>query len=164
MKRSELKRRTPLRAKKKITRTAPVRRGRSTTAHATRERAPDEWFAWVKSQPCFVQYLHMLSGWEHVLNDAGWRELVAAISRTVTRCVGGIEADHMGSKMRDGGDGEMAADRTCVGICHGHHMERHGFAGTFKEFCQEDMRSFLARGIAWTHERARAQGMEIPNV
>ena len=162
MKRSPLKRRSPLRAKKTITRKAPVRR-KSTTKHARRERAPAAWFDWIHTQPCFVRYLVDLSGWHHVTGDWG-RELIDFILRNVTPCTGPIEADHMGSKMKDGGDGEMAADKTCVSICKGHHGERHGFANTFKEFSQEDMRAFLALGIAWTHARAKEQGVEVPNV
>lgn len=162
MKRSAMQRRTPLRAKGKVTRRAPVRRKPSSTKHARRERAPSAWFEWVKSQPCFVSYLDRLFGWGHLIPST-YSHLSAQVRLRLTPCLGVVEADHMGSKMRDG-DGERAYDYTCVSICTGHHMERHDFAGTFKEFCQDDMRAFLAAGIAWMHARAREQGVEIPNV
>lgn len=176
MRRTPLKRRTPLRAKYKSVPHADqklaalgvrtltdfpsegkliARAARRATKHARRERAESRWFVWVKSQPCFVLALARFD----VIID-----VLDANPSFITPCTGGIDADHMGSKMRDGGDGEMAADRTCVSICHGHHMERHDFTGTFKGFNQERMRTFLTAGVAWMHMRAQQQGVEIPDV
>lgn len=165
MKRTPLKRRSPLRAKKAITRRAPVRRGKAKkqTAHALRPRAPAVWFDWIHTQPCFVKFLTSFARFLSSVSAGAADELIDMLLRNLTECRGGIEADHMGSKMKDGGDGEMAADRTCVSICKGHHGERHDFSDTFKDFCQEDMRSFLALGIAWMHARANEQGIEIPD-
>lgn len=155
MKRTPLRRRTPLRAK--VTRRAPMRSRK--TKHALRDRAPAAWQDWIHAQPCFVRWL--VSQPSFTASEQMMAKLKLDV-RDLTLCVGGVEADHMGSKMRDGGDGEMAADRTCVSMCHGHHQERHAFTGTFKHYVQEDMRAFLAAGIAWMHARAEAQGVEIP--
>lgn len=147
MKRSTLKRRNPLRMKN------PMRRGKGDTKHAKRPRAPAAWWIFVKTRMCFVQVvlLHFADDFPMVVANA-------------TPCSGGIEADHMGNRFRDG-DGERAWDYTCVGLCNGHHDERTNIrvARTFKAFSKDDMRAFCARGIAWTHEQARALGVEIPN-
>lgn len=161
MKRTPLKRKTPLRAKlavfDHITKTGSRFRlaishriatitKRSKTKHARRERAPAEWFQFVKSQPCFV----------------AWLWLVGGLEDRPTPCSDTIDADHMGDRMKDG-DGTRARDSTCVSICHGHHMERHAFVGAFEKFNREAMRTFTSTGVQWMHNRARAAGVEIPS-
>lgn len=148
MKRTALKRKTPLRANhstKQALRRSAISAFGSTTKHARRPRAPEGWFLWVKSQPCFVAWLRSKS-----------------LGLLPTPCCAVIDADHMGNRFTQG-NGTRALDSTCVSICHDHHMERHGLTGAFKNFTGEDMQVFTATGVQWMQNRARAAGIEIPN-
>lgn len=126
---------------------------RRKSKHARRERAPEAWWIFVKTRTCFVQVML-----RHYAAD------FPSVAENATPCSGPIEADHMGDRFRDG-DGTRARDYTCVGLCNGHHGERTNVrvARTFKGFAKDDMRALCARGIAWTHEQARALGVEIPD-
>ena len=123
-------------------------RRKSQTKHARRERAPDEWFEWVTRQPCFVGVLMSLGLWVG----------------PITPCCAKIDADHVGNRFKDGGDGTRAADRSCVPVCHDHHMERHGLYGAFKHFRRFMMDQFRATALEWTLNRARQAGIVIPTV
>jgi hypothetical protein len=174
MKRTPLKRKTKLQAKRSLQRTSiavfsriietdpKIRlalshriaevtkpKKKSATKHARRERAPEAWWLFVKTQPCFVAWLLRTLPWP-------WGKLRR------TPCSSTIDADHMGDRMKQG-DGTRALDSTCVSICHDHHMERHGLTGAFKDFTGEDMRVFAATGVQWLQNRARHAGVEIPN-
>lgn len=177
MKRSPLQRHAPLKPRPKLkritraiatfyeggrplTRVEPIklatgklqRKPTKRTKHARRERAPDEWFAFVKGLPCFVQVLARLD----VALDR-W----SANPGEITPCYGPIEADHMGDRFKDG-DGTRAHDSTCGPMCHGHHMERHDFAGTFKRYTRDDMRAFLSTCVQWTQNTAKERGIAVP--
>jgi hypothetical protein len=145
MKRTPLKRKTPLRASRVLrvdgshfmmTQPPHVKRK---TKHARRERAP-AYMAWVKTLPCYVVALRLTFA---------------------TPCRGVVEADHAGSKMSEG-DGLRAYDHTCIPLCTGHHRERHDFCGTFEAFDQQQMRVFLSTAIAHTRLTAMNQGVEVP--
>lgn len=128
------------------------KRPKKKTKHARRPRAPESWWLFVKSGPCFVAVLHRLFEIDPI----------SAVKLRRTPCGGVIDADHMGDRMTQG-DGTRALDSTCVSICHDHHMERHGNTGAFKDFAREDMRAFTATGVQWTHNRAREVGIAIPD-
>lgn len=169
MKRTPLRRKTPLRAKERPTRSHRMLeaiatfatdgkervivgkhqiRVRSKTKHARRERAPASWWLFVKSQPCFVAWLVKVGAWEGPI--------------TPCSCEPARDADHMGNRFSEG-DGTRARDATCVSICHTHHMERHALTGAFKLFDGERMQAFCATGVQWMHNRARAAGIVIPD-
>lgn len=76
-------------------------------------------------------------------------------------CCDTIDADHMGDRMK--ADGTRAHDSTCAPICHRHHMQRHALTGAFKGFTKQSMRAFTATAVQWTHNAARAAGVTIPD-
>lgn len=128
-------------AKRKKQRKKPAK-----TKYAKRERAPHEWWIFVKSQRCVVVAMEL-------------RTLFPGALVFVTPCEGVIEADHAGRR----GISQKAADNTSIPICTGHHRERGDFAGTFRNFSQANMRVFLLRAIDHTHDLALAAGIEIPS-
>lgn len=129
-----------------------MKQGPSTTKHALRPRAPDAWWLFVKTRPCFVL---VLLGDREIAGRFDWTEL--------TPCSGSIEADHMGNRFTQG-DGTRAWDWTCVGLCNGHHFERTHVrvARTFSRFTREQVAEFCQLGIEWTHAQARSLGVDIP--
>lgn len=129
-------------------RVKPMRAGRSQTKHARRERAPESWWLFVKQLPCFVAVTYAGTG---------------ARPRTPCSREPLRDADHMGNRFSQG-DGTRAHDWTCAPMCHDHHMERHALTGAFKGFTGEHMRAFCASAVEWTHNRARAAGIVIPDV
>ena len=153
MKRSPLKRKKPLRARSAfdtlmITGKLPSelrRKPKRKTKHARRPRAVP-YMRWVKTQSCMVLVLEAL---------------VRGSFDTKPECWGPIEADHAGSKMKQG-DGTRAHDATCIPMCKRHHAHRENFTGVFKSFKQADMRSFLATAIQYTQNLARSHGVEVP--
>lgn len=149
LKRTALKRKTPLRA------TRTMARGKGKTKYKSRERAFD-YMGWVKSQRCIVRVFAELYA-------SAQRDRIVDQSPSVlceSKCGGEVEADHMGER----GLGRKALDATCVPICMQHHRERTDFSGAFSFFHQHDMRAFVSIAIQFTQNRARECGVEVPNV
>lgn len=70
-------------------------------------------------------------------------------------CGGRVEADHAGRR----GIGQKADDRSCIALCHRHHVWRTNFAGPFKEWDQMRMREWLAIEIVrHNHEYTTTHG------
>lgn len=105
------------------------RRTRLRPRRSTPRRSPrvydDAYRAWVRRQPC------------------------AARDLPGHRCDGPIEGDHAGRR----GLGYKADDDTMIALCTRAHRERTDFAGLFRAWSQETMRSWLEAQI--DHHRAR---------
>lgn len=147
MKRSPLRRKTPLRARSPIHRARrdrgdagvelggrlngpvsvpPARRPRS--RYRQRERFT-EYMLWVKRQPCLMRGI--------------WGS-----------CSGQVEADHAGLR----GTGRKAHDSTCIPLCRRHHQgSRFPRAWT-----QEQRRAWLHAAVVYTQAVARAAGVVVP--
>lgn len=101
-----------------LQRRAPLRRLQSLrTKRKTkyRQRQRDtDYMAWVRRQPCSA--------------------------KGMGTCSGRVEADHTGKR----GVGQKADDRTCIPLCHKHHVQRTSFSGPFRSWNQEAMRVWLA--------------------
>jgi len=155
VKRSPLRRKTPLRAR------APMRRARAADARrlngplderrlcgeirasidAQLELAPKPrskyksrprhtaYMLWVKRQPCLMRGV--------------WG-----------RCEGRVEADHAGRR----GAGRKAHDSTCIPLCKLHHQaSRFPLAWT-----QDQRRAWLHAAVVYTQAVARAADVEVP--
>jgi hypothetical protein len=98
------------------------------------------YMGFVRRQPCIVREL------------APWAYAIALKSEhqrawyATTSCEGRVEADHMGAR----GVGQKADDRTCVPMCHRHHMERHAHAGSFRYLNRDELRAWRTEAIART--------------
>lgn len=151
MKRTPLRRKTPLRASRARNRTTKPPR----TKYASRPRAT-AYMLFVKSLPCALRdngdavALEVYGPDEHPF---WW------INAPITSCSGPTEADHMGQRALS----RKAPDSTCGPLCTQHHRERTDHTGAFKHFTQADMRAFCADVVAYTQSRARARGIEIPS-
>lgn len=165
MKRSPLKRKTPLRVnrskletKRSLQRTAISSFG-STTKHARRPRAR-EFMGWTARQPCMVaRFFDVLH------RSAGNRRMILEAHLT---CEGPIQCDHAGNRFTDG-NGKRAHDRTCIPMCRKHHEQRTNAGGTknqagiFFGFGAEQVRIWSNEAIKIHHNCARLAGVEIPN-
>ncbi len=125
-----------------------IRRKAKPNSYNTRERAPEAWWVFVKSQRCIVSH---------------FAEYAAAIDPArpkQTPCGGVIEADHLGPH----GLSHKGEDRLVAPICTQHHRERTDHSGAFRDFDREDMRDFVSIAIQHTHALAERAGVEIPDV
>lgn len=73
-------------------------------------------------------------------------------------CFGEIQADHAGERAM----GRKAHDSTCIALCRDHHDQKTNGWGMFSGLTLEQKRAWRKDAIAHTHERARAQRVEIP--
>lgn len=118
MKRTPLKRKTPLRRaaqkadKLKLGRNSPMRGRKESVRRSDRKREP-EYRRWIKLQPCCASGL--------------------------SQCYGEVEADHAGRRPY----GRKADDNTCIPLCQRHHEQRASFHGPFKTWNQAMMRLWL---------------------
>lgn len=174
VKRSPLRRKTPLRAQSSLRRAVReaavtitvdgvvmgrVKSLHSGTKHSRRERAFD-FMGWTKRQPCmvrrFLDELHRAAGNRIMLLEQH------------VHCDGPIEADHAGNRYTQG-NGTRAFDWTCIPMCRKHHRQRTDFAGTrgqagiFFGFTCEMMRAWCNRAIEIHHALARRAGIAIPS-
>lgn len=139
VKRVALARRTSL-GRGKITRKAPIRRGRKRSAYATRERDTQR-MLFVKTLPCAVR------------DGVPW-------ATHHTPCSSVVEADHAGAR----GVGRKASDDTVIPLCSQHHRERTDHSGTFKHATQAELREWLSKQIAETrglYECAREDTSDV---
>lgn len=143
MKRTPLRRKTPLRARRDRGKPAaepraelggrlngPVAAAREPkrSAYRQRERHAD-YMLWVKRQPCLMRGV--------------WGS-----------CEGRVEADHAGRR----GAGRKAHDSTCIPLCHRHHQ-----ASRFpRAWSQEQRRAWLHAAVVYTQAVARAAGVTVP--
>lgn len=140
MKRTALKRKSPLRSRKASRVTMPKR-----TSYATRERAFD-YMGWVKQLPCMVPQLATNAD-------------VRADTAGLLKCYGGIEADHAGTR----GLGRKAPDATCIPLCTLHHRHRTEYAGAFNGFDRHRMREWCDAAVLMVQGHARAIGVTVPD-
>lgn len=113
MKRSSLKRRTPL-TSRSVTKRSPMRTRKGSTKYARRARDTER-MAWIKRfMPCYAAYHRSYGCWYGSDPD---------------QCSGPIEAHHAGVR----GLSQKAPDDTCIPLCSHHHRcltDRSGcFAG-----------------------------------
>ena len=116
MKRTPLRRKTPLRSRGKSWGAGRRRRGpnlkavqdKHRTKYARRERDYER-MQWIRTQPCAVAAWCQL-GWMGPPADA---------------CSGGVEAHHAGRH----GHGNKAPDDTCIPLCRHHHESITGKPG-----------------------------------
>ncbi len=158
LRRTALKRKTPLRSKVRLAVHHAIGAFRSTTSHARRERSP-AFMGWTVRQTCmvrrFVDELH---------RAAGARQPVPA---EYLRCDGPVQADHAGNRFTDG-NGKRAFDRTVIPMCRRHHEHRTNAGGTrsqagiFYGFTCEMVRVWSNRAIEIHQRCAQLAGVEIP--
>lgn len=157
MRRTPLKRSTPLRVRSGLNRTTRLR-ARGDTKHARRPRG-DEYMAWISKQRCtvcrFWKRLHEASGARTILNESD------------LKCDGRIDVDHAGCRYTQG-DGTRAFDWTCIPLCRRHHQMRTANAGTpgqagiFSGYTREQHRRWCDAAIALQHELAGKARVEVP--
>lgn len=138
MKRSPLRRYTPLRSKSPRQRArakARIARMYAKSAYRLRERA-FEYMAAVKRLRCWA-------------------------ARTVPghHCQGPIEADHAGRRPV----GRKASDATVLPVCTLAHRQRTDHSGPFRSWTRPEMRQWLDDGIADTQRTMKALGYEVPD-
>lgn len=152
MRRTELKRRTPLRAKKAML------RGKSNSRYAQRERA---WFfmGWVKTQPCCISSIGTAGIIDLPLSLATV-DLFRCRHRFDAKC-GVVEADHAGERQR--GSDSKSKDRDTIPLCYGHHWDRTNSRGIFEHMTKPQRVEWRVAAIEHTHNQARMQGVEIPD-
>lgn len=120
--------------------------------YASRERASD-YMLWVKTQPCVV-LVSLDDLWIYAGIATGVRD-----SRYL-RCGGAVEANHAGERIA--GTGTKALDRTCVPMCHDHHVHWTEYKGVFSGLTHEQRRLVAHKAVSLTHVRAAARGIEVP--
>lgn len=169
VKRSPLKRKTPLRAKRSEPReyttgdpyalSRPRRRTRlkqeGSSKYARRPRAR-AYMLWVKSQPCILPLVMMRLGYIGIASAHVCRNR-DGLSSSVD-----IEADHAGDRAY----GRKAPDATVIPLCSYAHLMRTGPIGNrgpFEGFDKAQMATFRHTAIALTQARARAAGIEVPS-
>lgn len=135
MKRSPLRRKTPLRAiAERDTKPAKSRK-RLPARRATERRSSrvldDAYLAWVRLQPCAVGFL---IGIAH-----------RSLAFKLYPCSGPTDPDH---KRQGVGAGKRASDRDAWPVCRRHHDDRHALAGVFKGWTRDQMRAFITVRIA----------------
>lgn len=81
-----------------------------------------------------------------------------ALGLETGKCRGPIEADHAGRR----GTGQKCDDRETIPLCSYHHRCRHGFAGPFKGWVQEQMREWLAFHVRLTQQIVHAMQVRQP--
>ena len=122
MKRTALKRKTPMRS------------GSKRSAYRRRER-DYEHMAIVRRLPCSVRTLIGGTRFAELLgNDA--------------LCAGEVQADHMGRRTM----GMKAKDDSCAPMCRKHHDHRTNFLGYFRSYNKAAMREFTEWAIGAARE------------
>lgn len=100
-----------------------------------RARARDfEYMAWIRRQPCAVRAEHRLT----------------------SPCAGRMEADHAGLRAM----GQKADDRTCIPLCHKHHVQRTSMSGVFATFTKTTMRAWLDSQVTDHQHRYQERSRE----
>lgn len=135
MRRTPLKRSTPLRASSGLNRAVRLR-ARGDTKYRRRERDFD-FMGFVKRQPCIVRSLPPFL----FVGDAA-----RAGKYKATPCSGCVEADHAGAR----GIGQKADDRTCIPLCSSHHNARTNHKGEFFHMTRDELRAWRAAAIQRT--------------
>lgn len=128
MKRTPLRRKSPMRSRPMSSSTPKPSKKRKSpkrkTKYAQRERDFD-YMGWVKTRPCLL--------------------------RTIGPCSGVVEADHAGER----GLGQKAPDNTCIPLCSSHHLDRHACTGFFRGLPRDWKRRWRRAAIAHTQHRYR---------
>lgn len=78
-----------------------------------------------------------------------WVKRQSCVLRQLAECYGEIEAHHAGKKP---GRGLKADDRTCIPLCHKHHMELGALSGFFKGWVGDELRRWQDTLIEETQE------------
>lgn len=134
MKRTPLKRKTPLRTKRRMVRKAPRRLKRAGSDPAYLER--------VRGLPCV---LVSVLAWETVPNL-----LIDPPFTDHERCWGSIEAHHAGKRP---GVGMKCSDRETHPFCHRHHQWWTDHAGWFAGWSKYRRRKWADERIAETQRK-----------
>ncbi len=158
MKRKPLKRTTAMKR-------GPWRRkGKASRAKSSYRRRPRfvDYMLWVKTLPCVVQTLGVplaprASGEATSPLDI---PSLSTLERWEACTIGEVEADHAGPRAM----GRKAHDATCIPICKVHHDMRTNGWGLFWDYTLEMKREWKTKAIAHTQQRAREQGIAIPEV
>lgn len=127
MKRTPLRRKTPMRTRINAARKGARTRRKSTYKRRDRDIA---FMLWVKTMSCVARELGLDTGHP---------------------CGGVIEADHAGTR----GLGMKCDDRETIPICTEHHRQRTDFSGAFKTWHRDRMRSWLLACIDLVTEHAK---------
>lgn len=122
------------------------------SAYANRERATD-FMLWVKTQPCLI-----LIEFDRLWRYAG---IARGVDSRTLRCCGVIEANHAGERIA--GTSTKALDRTCVPMCHDHHVHWTEYKGVFAGLTHNERRLIAHEAVTITHARAAAHGVEVPS-
>lgn len=149
MKRSPLKRKTPLRRNKSGLSLGVARKSKRKNKYARRERAPESWWLFVKSLPCTIY------------SDGVPNASKGGIPVLALPCCGPIEANHIG--VRIAGLGTKCLDREAVPMCSGHHRQWTDYSGLFAGLTNAERREYARIIVERTHERARQRGVEVPD-
>lgn len=149
MKRTALKRKTPMRRGPPIRRTSrSSRKGKN--AYANRPRAPQSWWDFVHAQRCAID-----------LFGVSPARIARGVPVLALPCSGKSEANHMGERIA--GFGTIAHDRTAVKFCKEHHRQWTEYDGLFSGLTHGERREYATKCIEATHELARRWGVEIPD-
>lgn len=128
MKRTPIKRKTPLRTKRRVVARPPRRTKRAGSDPA--------YLARVRLLPCCAPYERVVGG------PLRGGELKV--------CSGRIHAHHAGRKP---GTGLKANDLTAIPLCAAHHMEWHSGTNTFRGWTKEQRREWSDERIAETQRQ-----------
>lgn len=149
MKRSPLKRKTPLRASNspaKPRKRLPAKRATERRSSRVRD---EEYLAWCRLQPCAVGKM-IADGW--------WKDPDDHFVRTVAPvfgCRGPTDPEH---KREGVGMGQKASDRDAWPCCRGHHEHRHNTkSGFFKGWPRAQLDAFIRERIAEANARYDAE-------
>lgn len=148
MKRSPLKRKTPLRSRPSSSR-KPRKRllaKRATERRSSRKR-DEAYLAWVRLQPCAIgASIQFLADQSAVRRHPDMRESLLADAG----CSGPTDPDH---KREGVGAGMKASDRDAWPCCRRHHDDRHALRGVFRNWSRDQLREFINNRIAEANAR-----------
>ena len=134
MKRTPLKRKTPLARTSRI----PARRSTPRRRDADVVRNP-HYLAWLRQQPCGVPY---------ILKDAAGP------------CGGPVDPEH---KREGVGMGQRASDADAWACCRVHHDQRHDGRGVFATMTRAELRTFIRMQIAMFKTAYTAHLASLPS-
>lgn len=127
-----------------VCRAEPDQRGNK---YALRDRAA-AFMGWVRTQPCTVA----------AIGVAGVDQFISIFA--LGGCDGPVQADHAGERIA--GMSTKSLDRDCIAMCKRHHDDRTESKGMFLLMTKPQRREWRVAAIEYTHARARAQGVEVP--
>ncbi len=165
MKRSSLKRKTPLRASNspgKPRKRLPAKRATERRSSRVRD---EEYLAWCRQQPCMVR--EFFASIPRAADGSRAQNIDEAIEAVLVErleahgggCWGPTDPEHERSGGAEGpGMGQKASDRRAWPCCRGHHDQRHNTAsGIFKGWGRAKLDAFIRERIAEANARYDAE-------